>query len=51
MGKSIDKRMEELGGRRFLELYCADEGTGNMEETVEEWKEKLQVALEGLLTE
>ena len=36
MGKSIDKRMGELGGIRFLDLYCADEGT-NMEETVEEW--------------
>lgn len=38
MGKSIDKRLTELGGIRELELYCADEGTGAMEETVEAWK-------------
>jgi methionine synthase reductase len=38
MGKSIDKRLEELGGRRVLPPYFADEGTGVMEETVEAWK-------------
>lgn len=38
MGKSIDKRLEELGGRRVLPPYYADEGTGSMEETVETWK-------------
>lgn len=37
MGKSIDKRLSELGGRRILELFCADEATG-LEETVESWK-------------
>jgi methionine synthase reductase len=38
MGKSIDKRMSELGATRALELHCADEGTGVMEEAVEAWK-------------
>ena len=38
MGKAIDKRLSELGGQRVLDLACADEGTGSMEETVEEWK-------------
>ncbi len=37
MGKSIDKRLEELGGDRFLPLVCADEATG-LEEAVEAWK-------------
>lgn len=37
MGKSIDKRLSELGGQRVLPLRCADEAT-NLEETVEEWK-------------
>lgn len=37
MGKSIDKRLAELGGERALEIHCGDEGTG-MEETVEAWK-------------
>ena len=37
MGKSIDKRLGELGGVRALDLHCADEGTG-LEETVEAWK-------------
>jgi sulfite reductase alpha subunit-like flavoprotein len=36
MGKTIDKRIGELGGKRSLNLFCADEAT-NMEETVEEW--------------
>lgn len=38
MGKAVDKRLSELGGTRALELACADEGTGSMEETVEAWK-------------
>jgi sulfite reductase alpha subunit-like flavoprotein len=37
MGKSIDKRLGELGGNRVLSLACADEAT-NLEETVEAWK-------------
>jgi sulfite reductase alpha subunit-like flavoprotein len=37
MGKAIDKRLGELGGKRVLEIACGDEGTG-MEETVEAWK-------------
>ena len=38
MGKSIDKRLSELGGKRLLDLACADEGTGQLEVTVEKWK-------------
>lgn len=45
MGKSIDKRLEELGGCRYLNIYCADEGTSNMEETIEEWKEVIAAKL------
>lgn len=41
MGKAIDKRLNELGGTRVLELACADEGTGSMEETVEAWKSQV----------
>jgi sulfite reductase alpha subunit-like flavoprotein len=37
MGKSIDKRLEELGGVRSFPLNCADEATG-LEEVVEQWK-------------
>jgi len=37
MGKSIDKRLDELGGTRVLPLECADEATG-LEEPVERWK-------------
>jgi len=37
MGKSIDKRLSELGGNRRLALACADEATG-LEEPVEAWK-------------
>lgn len=37
MGKSLDKRLHELGGERLLELACADEAT-NMEEVVTKWQ-------------
>ena len=37
MGKSIDKRLDELGGTRVLPIECADEATG-LEEPVERWK-------------
>ena len=40
MGKSIDKRLHELGGLRCIDLHCADEAT-TMEETIESWKDKL----------
>jgi sulfite reductase alpha subunit-like flavoprotein len=36
MGKSIDKRISELGGERVLKLYCVD-GASEMEEIVDEW--------------
>ena len=40
MGKSIDKRLSELGAIRKLELCCADEATG-LEESVEGWKKTI----------
>jgi methionine synthase reductase len=36
MGKSIDKRLGELGGVRIQPITCADEVSG-LEETVDEW--------------
>lgn len=48
MGKSIDKRMKELGGHRFLDLHCADEATG-LEEVVEEFNSKVVCSLLQLL--
>jgi len=40
MGKSIDKRLSELGAKQEIELFCADEAT-NLEETVEKWKKAI----------
>jgi methionine synthase reductase len=40
MGKSIDKRLAELGGSRVIPLVCIDETTG-LEEAVEKWKESI----------
>lgn len=40
MGKSIDKRMVELGASRAVDLHCADEAT-NLHDVVEEWKVKI----------
>ncbi len=37
MGKSIDKRLHELGAVRVIDLHCADEAC-NLEEIVEAWK-------------
>lgn len=37
MGKSIFKRMAELGAKPAMPLCCADEATG-LEETIEKWK-------------
>lgn len=39
MGKSLHKRIQELGGKAALDLHCADEATG-LEEVVEEWVQK-----------
>jgi sulfite reductase alpha subunit-like flavoprotein len=50
MGKSIDKRMKELGGSRFLELHCADEATG-LEEVVEDWNTKVVTSLMQLIAD
>ncbi|CAM9755713.1 unnamed protein product [Chrysoparadoxa australica] len=46
MGISLNKRLAELGGKRFYDLACADEGTGNMEETIEPWTAGLWEAIE-----
>jgi sulfite reductase alpha subunit-like flavoprotein len=35
-GKLVDKKMQELGGTRFVKVACADEAVG-MEDTVEPW--------------
>lgn len=39
MGKSLHKRIQDLGGKPVLELHCADEATG-LEEVVEDWVTK-----------
>lgn len=39
MGKSIDKRLHELGGNRLMPIECADEATG-LEEVVDKWTDK-----------
>ncbi len=44
MGKSIDRRIGELGGSRLIDLVCADEAVG-LEETVEQWKSSVLRAL------
>lgn len=48
MGKQLDKRFAELGATRFLDLHCADEGTGTMEDTVNEFRDKVLAALPAL---
>ncbi len=50
MGKVIDKRFEELGGKRMLELHCADEATG-LEETVEAWKLLIEAKVKEVVTQ
>lgn len=39
-GKTIDKKLAELGGTRAKRLDCADEGTG-LEDVVEPWTDKV----------
>ena len=41
MGKQLDKRFAELGGKRIIPLTCADEAMG-MDEVVERWIEELE---------
>lgn len=41
MGKNLDRRFEELGGTRIIELHCADEATC-LEETVNEFIDKIR---------
>jgi len=48
MGKAIDKRLSELGGKRMMDLYCADEST-NLEEVVEAWKIAVMDAVMSIL--
>jgi len=40
MGKNLDRRFEELGGKRIIDLHCADEAKG-LEETVNEFIDML----------
>jgi sulfite reductase alpha subunit-like flavoprotein len=42
MGKNLDKRFEELGGKRIIELHCGDEAT-NQDETIEKFIEKILI--------
>ena len=44
MGKKIDRRFHELGGKRILDLHCCDEAVGS-EEMVELFIEKLMMIL------
>jgi sulfite reductase alpha subunit-like flavoprotein len=39
-GKTIDKRLAELSGKRIMELTCVDDAT-DMEESVENWIHKV----------
>jgi hypothetical protein len=41
MGKNLDKRFYELGAKRIIELHCLDEATGDEEETVQLFIEKI----------
>jgi len=49
MGKSLDKRLAEVGGDRFVDLECVDEATG-LEEPIEAWKTKTIAALVDLFS-
>ena len=49
MGKQLDKRFAELGATRIIDVCCADEGTGNMEEVVGEFRCKVLAALPAIL--
>ncbi len=48
IGKGLDARLSELGGKRILPLVCADEGVG-LAEFVEPWREQLWSKLPALL--
>ena len=50
MGKSIDKRLAELGGKRCLDLHCADEAT-DLEEVVEAWKSAIEDVIKTVVAE
>jgi methionine synthase reductase len=50
MGKSIDKRLGELGGKRMMAVACADEATG-FEETIEGWKKAVLAAVKTVHSE
>jgi len=44
MGKSIDKRISELGGTRLLNIFCAAEAC-NMADVVKNWIENIKILL------
>jgi sulfite reductase alpha subunit-like flavoprotein len=44
-GKTIDKRLAELSGKRIMELTCVDDAT-DMDESVEIWIKKVVDALQ-----
>ena len=41
MGKNLDNRLFELGGKRLFDLHCADEAS-NFEEIVDLFIEKIR---------
>ncbi len=48
-GKVIDKKLQEWGAKRSMNLTCADEATG-LEETVEPWLDTVLIKLEKACT-
>lgn len=50
MGKSLDKRLEELGGCRSMKLHCADEATG-LEDVVDEWIPKIMALIKSIFVD
>jgi len=45
MGKFFHRRMKELGAAAFKDLTMADEGTGQLDEVVEDWLDAIVKAL------
>jgi methionine synthase reductase len=42
IGKMIDKRISELGGKRIINIFCANEAT-NMEDVVDSWLHEIRI--------
>ena len=48
IGKNLDKRFEELGGKRIIEFHCGDEAT-NQDEIIEKFIEKILILVSELI--